>query len=85
VERNISGHITKIDGVAFRTLVDFANRYNFTYVVNRGKMDLNVIILVSLSVGRRYSILQVNDTRLEKQSKALPGLAYYLQNGVKFI
>ncbi|XP_046453785.1 uncharacterized protein LOC124201668 [Daphnia pulex] len=58
VKRNISGHITKIDGVAFRILVAFANRYNFT-----------------------YSILQVNDTRLEKQSEALPGLAYYLQTG----
>lgn len=30
----------------------------------------------------RYSILQVNDTRLEKQSAALPGLTHYIQNGV---
>ena len=30
----------------------------------------------------RYSFLQVNDTRLEKQSDALPGLAYYMAKGV---
>ena len=32
----------------------------------------------------RYSILQVNDTRLEKQSEALPGLTYYMQKGVNY-
>jgi hypothetical protein len=32
----------------------------------------------------RYSILQVYDTRLDKQSDAQPGLAYYMDKGVSF-
>jgi hypothetical protein len=43
-----------------------------------------VIVLTYVIVICRYSFLQVNDTRLEKQSDALPGLAYYMEKGVKY-
>ncbi|EFX85831.1 hypothetical protein DAPPUDRAFT_313677 [Daphnia pulex] len=36
---------------------------------------------LSLRLNFTYSFLQVNDTRLEKQSDALPGLAYYMAKG----
>ena len=79
--RNSSGYIVDTDGVTSLALSWLSQRLKFTYdstttcVINN---DAN-----SFFHGR-YAFLQVNDSKMEPVSADLPGLTYYLVNGVSY-
>ncbi|XP_057378180.1 ionotropic receptor 93a-like [Daphnia carinata] len=51
------------------------------HIVKMQGVAMNTLSALSRRFNFTYSILQVNDTRLEKQSNTLPGLHYYMTQG----
>lgn len=41
-------------------------------------------LIIHFVLVNRYSVLQVNDSLIERQNETLLGLAYYIANGVHY-
>ncbi|XP_046453995.1 glutamate receptor ionotropic, delta-2-like isoform X2 [Daphnia pulex] len=59
----------------------YAARNSSGYILKIDGVAVRTLNALSKRFNFTYSILQVNDTRLEKQNDALPGLAYYMEKG----
>ncbi len=70
------------DGIMSLALSWLSQRLRFKYdLTKRTTLFLQTYNIINI-LFNRYSFLQVNDTKMEPLGADLPGLTYYLVNGV---